>query len=170
MRQKHVIFAIITFCAIACDRIMPGGAWEGFEKELIIENQSDQGPWGGRRSIHWISNDKHFVERDVLNAAISYGWSPVDTVIVRERMLEKWTDGSRQIFPFYFDGNYSGPRSITGSDDKFRRWIRNDMILYRMKTNWMLFQPGTNETTAENGFLLISMDGHEMTMYHLWGE
>lgn len=53
---------------LSFDRVMPGGLWDKFERDLRIEKQSDHAPWGGTRSYFWRSDTMgHFAKREYLN-------------------------------------------------------------------------------------------------------
>jgi hypothetical protein len=52
----------------------------------------------------------------------------------------------------------------------YPRRIETDFKLYRFKAGWLFFEPGTDNFTEENGFVLLSSDHKQMTVYHLWGE
>lgn len=50
------------------------------------------------------------------------------------------------------------------------RKIKTDFTLYRFKTDWLIFEPGADNSIQENGFILLSSDNKKMTVYHIWGE
>jgi hypothetical protein len=54
--------------------------------------------------------------------------------------------------------------------EEFPHWIKSELTLYRFKTGWLIFEPGTDNATQINGFILISQDETEMSLYHCWGD
>ena len=85
--------------------------------------------------------------------------------------MRDWYVDRTPVFPVYFDGTimpYSDRRLDAYSS--FERRINDDLIVYRCRTGWLLLDPGTDESTQENGYILISRDGTQMAAYHMWGE
>lgn len=151
---------------------MPGGFWEKYENKFIVKNESDQGPYGGHRTIHWTAKEKGtFDEKRILDFAISKEWYPTDTMRFSKSDIMDWYSDKIPVFPIYFKGTYK----MYSEDDlsaftAFKRLITDDLTVYRFKTNWLLIYPGSNESTAENGYILIDKDGKQMTLYQMWGE
>jgi len=165
-----MIIAALSVSQTACDRIMPAGFWSAYQSEFIKENSSDQGPWGGCRTIHWESEKyKEFDARSITAYAEEKGWSLVNCVHVEKKQLKNWVKNGEVIFPAFLTGfEHSSPDSIYCHD--FPRLIDQDLTVCKFKTGWVRLYPGTNDWTEENGFILTSEDGRKMTLYHLWGE
>ena len=63
------------------------------------------------------------------------------------------------------------PKTFHGfSFEKFPRWINSNLTVYKFKTNFITIKPGTDNSIEENGFIVISEDKTEMSLYNLWGE
>lgn len=153
----------------SCDKVMPGGLWDKFEQALRIEKQSDQGPWGGTRSYYWKTNTKgYFNKKKVIDFTSLNDWELVDSIKYNEGQFKNWKNDGKP--SFIIDVGPFGP----ATDEKvlreeFPRWTTSD-LLYKFKTGWIILYPGTDSSTEVNGFVTLSTDGREMTVYHLWGE
>ena len=104
---------------------------------------------------------------DVLNYAEKNGWKLIDSAEYAQILPKSWTYSGKQIFPYNFnESNNIGNRL----NDELPRWIASDFELYIFKTGWVIFKPGTDESSLRTGFILISKDKRKITVYHLWGE
>ena len=170
--KKHIIHIILASLIISsCSKTMPAGFWNEFEKELIRNSVNDQGPWGGQSAIHWTSEKENKFEiSQIIDFAASNGWTIIDTLEYSIKDIEKWNDGKQLIFQACIEGfEPEGKDEIILFED-FPRWITNDFTVYRFKTDWIKIDLGTDNSSVENGFLLINQNRTEMTIYHLWGE
>ena len=170
MTKKLVLVISLLTVLVSCDRAMPGGIWDKFEKDLRIEKQSDQGPWGGTRTYYWRSKTLgHFNTKRVLDFAASNGWNLVDSIKYQEEEIRTWQNNGESSFTVQ-----AGPFEPSSEENfmaqDFPRWTNADLTLYKFKTGWLIFYPGSDNSTEVNGFVTISDDGIEMTVYHLWGE
>jgi hypothetical protein len=149
----------------------PANFWTRYQKDLIVKNMSDQGPWGGYRAIDWLAEKEHtFNSKVVLAFALKHGWQFMDSINFPTDSLQKWKYYDRHIFPLSSTG-FSPPRhNINWEYDHFPRWINSNLTVYEFNTGWEVFEPGTNNSTEKNGFVVINKDGTEMSVYHLWGE
>jgi hypothetical protein len=134
---------------------MPAGFWTEYKKHFIEKNSSDQGPWGGKRIIHWKAEKPNaIVAKEMLDFASGNGWLIVDSL--------------------HFPANRLKEMKIFGEDisqiNNFPKQISPNCTIYRFKTNWSLYEPGTDNSTDENGFVMITDDGTQMCVYHSWGE
>lgn len=170
--RKISVLILGTLFLISCDRSLPSGFWKNFRSELIEKSDSNQGPYGGKRSLFWSTPvNGTFSEKEVLEFASANKWEPVDSMTFTRKELHSWHHDGIPVFPIYFDGAikiYS--ENNLSAYTAFERWIESDLKVYRCRTNWLLFYPGTDESTQENGYIIISQDGRQMTIYHLWGE
>jgi hypothetical protein len=145
----------------------PAGFWTGYQRDLMIHNNSDQGPWGGWREIHWqCSDDQAFDVRHVVEFASKNGWELMDSTFLSEDDMKPWGYGGVIQFPFTYS-DFSEPRDF---HLKFKRWISTDLMAYRFTTGWIAVEPGNASHTELNGYILFSSDKKQMTVYHLWGE
>lgn len=151
---------------------MPGGFWNAFDKNSIVVNESDQGPYGGHRVIHWKSSiNGIYNPKSIIGFATSNGWIPVDTLLLDRSDLADWISNDKPVFPIYLKGiNKKWTEDDLGSYTEFERYIDDDMTIYRFKTQWILIYPGTDESTNENGYILVDKQEKRMTLYQLWGE
>jgi hypothetical protein len=139
--MKKTFLLLIAFTLLGCNKMTPAGFWKNFDPKHIVEGISDQGPWGGHRVIHWRNLTGRYNESDVLKFASHNGWKLVGSKYVHDM------------------GSY---------DDLSPMWIANGGMLYKFDSKWIKVDADTNKTAY--GYLLISSDKTQMSMYHLWGE
>ncbi len=162
------IFGILISSFVSCNRLVPAGFWQKYKKGLIQKEQSDQGPWGGYRILHWESKDNYnFEPDDILKYAKENGWTLIDSSEYGVNLPKSWTYSDKKVFPYNYDESIDLDNQI---NDKLQRWIESDFKLFSFKTGWIIINPGTDESTERTGFVLISNDNRKLTVYHLWGE
>ncbi|MHA4739830.1 hypothetical protein [Dyadobacter sp. MSC1_007] len=159
---------IASFASIlSCNRLHPAGFWVEYEKEHLKENKWDFGPFGGFVAMHWrASYDSAFSENHILNFAESHGWEQVDKTSFKSDTVRSWTSSGKPIF----FGTYSEHTYQANLSFDFPRWIDSDLVVYRFKTGWIAVQPGNKMETRVNGYLVVSADRCQFSVYHLWGE
>jgi hypothetical protein len=169
MKKTSLLLVLFTIL-FSCDKLMPGGLWDHFETDLRIEKQSDQGPWGGTRTYYWKSSAcGYFSQRKVFEYASSHGWSLVDSIKYQKQEIENLRTNNKPIF-IVQAGPFEPPSEVKFLEHDFPRCTNTGLTLYKFKTGWLIFYPGTDSATEINGFITISEDKMEMTVYHLWGE
>lgn len=160
------IIILLAFLGSSCNKLSPAGFWTNYEKELIKEKYSNQGPWGGKRYIHWQANDNHFFDlKNMFEFANDNGWHLIDTIMFSSEDLKRFTKNNKPSFPFTYT-DFNDPLD----DNQFPRWIITDATLYRFTTGWVAIEPGNLNSTEFNGYLLVNDKENEVTIYHLWGE
>ena len=167
---KRLVLAILPLTmSLSCDKVMPGGIWEKFEQDLLIEKQIDQGPWGGTRTYYWKSNSEgYFTKKKVIVFTSSNDWELVDSIKYQDEQFKNWNNNGKRSFIIEV-----GPFDPSTEDNLLKevpRWTNSDLTLYKFETGWIILYPGTDSSTEVNGFITLSEDGREMTVYHLWGE
>ena len=150
---------------------MPGGVWDKFETELRIKKESDQGPWGGVRSYYWKSDTKGYFDKERMSDfTSSNGWSLVDSIKYEKEEIRNLNKSNGPSFTIQVGPFETDASSDVFLEQDFPRWISTGLTLYRFKTGIVIFFPGTDSSTELNGFILVSDNGKEMAVYHLWGE
>ncbi len=171
-RYLLLVFLSMMISLPACRSTTPAGFWSNFHNDLLIKNLSDQGPWGGHRAMHWQSDKQQtFTAKDVLAFASSKGWIFTDSSYFTSLEVKRWVNTGSDVFPLSYDGfhaSVSGVNNMKNLD--FPRWIYSDCTVFSFKTGWVVYEPGTENSTEVNGFVLLSQDGKEMSVYQLWGE
>jgi hypothetical protein len=169
MRFFIIIFSVIVFTSCSFFP-SPEGFWRDYQDDYQTESVSDQGPWGGKRIIHWKKESGKFDKSDVAKFAIENGWSLQSDTIFDSSVTNKWTYDKKPIFPLYFKGfapefdfDYSGFTD-------YPRWITGDVKVLSFTTNYISIDPGTQEEVRINGFVILNSHQNEMTVYHMWGE
>ena len=117
--------------------------------------------------MHWReSSNGAFSKYDILTFAKSNGWKCVDTVSISSGALAKWLVNGKAHFPF----SYTDFSDLDNLELKFPRWIDPDVTVYRHTTGWLAVQPGNAVQTEINGYIVVSSDSSQFSVYHLWGE
>ena len=144
--------------------------WSEFKADLITETKEDQGGHGGHLAQHWKSNVPNtFLPKDVLALAKENGWELSDSSRIDTSISKKWVDWRTPIFPLSHMGIDTNVSSMVWTYDYFPRCIVTNFSVYAFKTGIYGFDPATDEELSVNGFVVISEDGSEMSVYHLWG-
>jgi len=171
MNKTLILILLPLIILPSCDNVMPGGLWDKFEQDLRIEKQSNQGPWGGTRTYYWRSNtDGYFTKDNVVDFASSNDWQLVDSMEFREEQFRNWRNDDDKPSFIIEVGPFKPATGNRVLKEEFPRWTNSDLVLYKFKTGWTMLYPGTDSSTEVNGFVTLSKNGREMTVYHLWGE
>lgn len=172
MTIPQLLLALLILTLTACSSISPSGFWTDFRPDYQISKHCDQGPYGGRRTIHWKSDVRDFFSTsEILDFAQKNGWTLVDTQLLNSEQMKSWSINDTLIFPLYLNGIYAMYSDDNlGSWTTFFRKIEADVTVFRFETSWLLFYPGTDESTEENGYVMVSEDGRQLSVYHLWSE
>jgi len=169
MRNIKTILCVFILGLYSCSKTTPSGFWESFEPQFLKENISNQGPFGGRRAMYWKAAQVTIKSQDILNYTHKEGWEVIDSLEVQTEDMSKWIYNGNPIFPLSHDG-FSVKRINNAMHKHFPRWITAKAKVYLFTTDWAVFDLGTDESNYENGFVLLSDDGSEMSVYHIWGE
>lgn len=164
------LILILTLAFASCNKTTPAGFWKNYEKDLVVKNISDQGPFGGHRAVYWKSEKKNaFTSAHVLQFAKKNGWTLIDSSQYNSNKTSKWTYNNKAVFPLTSTGFSDAVENNTQLEN-FPRWFGGQVTVFKFKTGWETINPGTHNSIEENGFVLINSDGTEMAVYHLWGE
>ena len=162
---------IIGLALSSCSRITPSGFWMNYKSDQITDKKNDQGPWGGTLIINWNANkNSEFNFADVEKIASKNDWKLIDRVDYYTADLKKMTDFGKPTINLPLKNFTPKEQRADLKSNSIPRKIETDFTLYRFKTGWVIFEPGTNSSTQENGFVLLSSDKKKMTVYHIWGE
>jgi hypothetical protein len=169
MRTITVAICTIIFWLSSCSKTTPSGFWKTFRVEYLKEDISNQGPQGGRRAMYWRARQGAFNSHEVNAYADKNGWKLTDSLEVQVMDMSAWVYNGHPIFPLSHEG-FTAKAFNSSVHKDFPRWINAKSKVYMFKTNWEVIEPGTNEGDNLNGFVLLSDDGSEMSVYHIWGE
>lgn len=154
-------FSIIVL-AVSCSKTRPAGFWENFHTGVLIHATHDNGPYGGRSEYYWNANTPHtFTIKELLTFAAKNGWQVCDSTSFPTDTLAKWKH-----FPF----TYTDFADSSMDFSLFQNRVRSEAKLYRFTTGWIAVEPGNARETDKNGYALLSKEGAELAVYHLWGE
>jgi hypothetical protein len=144
--------------------------WKNYKHDLIVEKNSDHGPYGGHSAIYWnAGNSTAFSAADILGFASKNGWTLVDSAAITKDQVNKWMYSNQAVFPLTKTG-FSDSVLNNAQLRQFPRWFGGPVNLYTFKTGWITIEPGTDNSIEENGFVLLNDDWKEMAVYFLWGE
>ena len=170
MRTRHrarlTVVLAIAVATSACSRAMPAGFWATYQKGLIVNSNSDQGPWGGSRWIQWVGKEGNtFTPAGAAAFATEHGWKCDAPVELSSEQVTTWVSYAekRPVFPLFFENNDAG-------NSRFPRHIEGDCTITRCETGWVRIAPGTGKDSPAFGYIQVSRDGARMAVYHLWGE
>ena len=168
---KGITIVCIFFMLEACSFVKsnPCGFWTAFKAEYLKEKIINQGLRGGYTTLHLKAKGAVFNPTEILSYANKNNWVLFDSVDVNSKDLLSWTYINTPIFPLSHTG-FSTESSNNAFYKNFPRWITKSSKVFMFKTGWITIVPGTDESTNVNGFVLLSNDHTEMSVYHLWGE
>ena len=155
-----LIFSISSL--VSCSYLSPAGFWNSFKKELILQEQSNQGPWGGTREIYWKSNTNNpFQENEILEFASKHKWKLVDSLTITEDLPKEKLFAELKIHEYSME--------VLVQKVLAKEKVQNAKI-YIFKTSQMLVNLNDGDNTFENGFILLNSTKTELKLVHLWGE
>lgn len=163
MKKVYLLIPLLA-TSLGCNKLSPAGFWQGFDKADIVNATSDQGPWGGKRTITWYNAKGKFSESDILKFAGANGWKltlvkNIDTAVNSENRYRKGNLADTG-FTIY-GGNTAG-------DMRFPGCVHNNCKLYQFDSGWTIVRE--DKTLTANGYLLVNADKTRMAMFHSWGE
>ena len=172
---KGIKIILINFALIlglsSCNKLIPTGFWNNYQKDFLKKNISDQGTNGGHRAMYWKAEKQGtFISREIIGFAEKNGWEFVDSLEIQADELKTWYYNNTAVFPLSYTGFSKTPTSNKSECEWFPRWINVGLKVYQFKTGWIAYDPGTDNSIDENGFVILNIDGNEMSVYHLWGE
>jgi len=148
----------------------PEGFWKDYEADYQTEHSSDQGPWGGRRIVHWKNKEGKFDKTKVVEFATKHGWKLQSETIFKASLTDRWTEDNRPIFPLDWSGfTPESDFGYAGFKD-YPRWISGDITVLSFSTNYISINLETQDEILTNGFVILNNERNQMTMYHMWGE
>lgn len=164
-----VVFSLAFFGA--CSETIPSAFWKDFQKDFTLKAFSNNGPWGGYTAMHWTTKKEQAVSsKKVIDFANENGWELVDSSFFKADEVVGWEYSGNAVFPLSHYGFDPELSFIISTYNQFPRWINSDVKVYKFKTGLLTIYPGTDNSTDENGFVLINDKANEMSVYHLWGE
>lgn len=164
--RNLLILTTLLLHATSCQRLRPAGFWGGFMPQFCLANVSDAGPFGGTTAMYWkLTGGAVFSEKDLFAFASQNGWKYVDAIKVPADTVSTWVSGE-PVFPFAYTDFTDDDITLTA----FPRWIESEIVVHRFKTNWIAVEPGNVRETRVNGYIVLSSDKKQLSVYHLWGE
>jgi hypothetical protein len=118
--------------------------------------------------MYWKKESGIFKEAELLNFASEKGWKLVDTKIVDSSIIDKWVSKNQPIFPLDHSGLHPSSNVDNIYNSLFLRWIKGTSKLYKFDSGWVVIDNDKSKTAY--GYVLLSQDQKQMSVYHLWGE
>jgi hypothetical protein len=170
VRFLKILFVLISLNLTSCFFNEPAEFWEDYEDEFQTEHTSNQGPWGGRRIIHWVNTQEYFSKKRVIKYAEENGWKYRKDTLCKYYTTQTWMIDDTEIFPFHWKGFM--PRFNFYSSDflRYPRWIKGDITVLSFQTNYISIDLETQEEILINGYIILNGKQDKMTLYHSWGE
>lgn len=143
--------------------------WFSYHPELIKEKVNTQGSYGGHTTIYWKEKPGTFKKEDVIALAEKNNWICLGMDTITAEDASYWTYMGKNIFPL----SHTGYKRLPDPDSVytwFPRYITSGFIVYKFITSSVAIEPGTDNATTENGFIIISDSLDQMQVFHLWGE
>jgi len=165
MRKLFLLILAVVF--VSCNKLTPAGFWKSFDSDHIIKNSSDQGPWGGHRTITWKNQANIYNSADIIKFAESNGWKLSDTEIIdtlADRNVSIKNEGDKlpeDADLVIYGGNTEANLSFSGC-------VNGGCTLYEFDSGWT--RVDEDETISAKGYILINANKTGMTMFHSWGE
>jgi hypothetical protein len=159
----------VLAAAVGCSRLSPAGFWARYRAESIVDQSSDQGPWGGVRWVHWVAPAPgRFTPAGAERFAASHGWTCQRPVSYSAEQVHAWQSSGKPVFPLPF-GPADRP-SGNGSAEALPRHIDGASWVVRCESGWIRVEPGSGKETPAFGYIQVDRSGTRMAVYHLWGE
>jgi len=156
---------------ISCSRLTHSGFWLSYKSDQITEQKNDQGPWGGTLAINWKAKpNTNFRIPELKKIAEENDWKLIDSISLNGIELKIMTELNKPIIRVPLKNFEPNAKDANYKSQPLPRWINADSKLYRFKTKRLIFDSGTDDSTAENGFILLSENGMKMSVYQIWGE
>ncbi|SFC93667.1 hypothetical protein SAMN04487907_1176 [Zunongwangia mangrovi] len=162
---------LIGLNIISCSRLTYSGFWLRYKSDQITEQKNDQGPWGGTLAINWKAKpDEQFKIAQLKKIAEKNDWKLIDSIPIKRTEIKNMTELNQPIIRVPLKNFEPNSKNADYKSQPLPRWINIDSKLYRFKTNRLIFDSRTDDSTNENGFILLSENGMEMSVYQVWGE
>ena len=154
---------------VSCAKGVPGGFWAEYRAESIVDQSSDQGPWGGVRWVHWVAPAPGaLTPAEAVQFAAAHGWTCQKPVNYSAEQIREWQYSGKPVFPLRF-----GPadrRPDNGAVQELPRHIDGDSWVIQCDSGWVRVEPGSGKDTPAYGYIQLDRPGTRMAVYHLWGE
>lgn len=143
--------------------------WLNFRSSEITHKSALSGAWGGHASIQWTSKGNPFTVESIKKFATDHNETYISTIPVSTEDMSKWhTSSGDKIFPL----SYDGLKTIPTDDELWKNFPRhiNDQnaTMVQLDNGWITALGGFEKPAYS--YALISSDGNQMALYHLWGE
>lgn len=165
--MKQLFLLILAVVFVSCNKLTPAGFWKSFDSDHIIKSSSDQGPWGGHRTITWKNQANIYNSADIIRFAERNGWKlldmkTIDTIANRNVSIKNESNKSPENADLaIYGGN-------TEANLSFSDCVNDGCTLYEFDSGWTRVEEG--ETISAKGYILINANKTRMTMFHSWGE
>ena len=153
-----LLLLLIATVVMSCSRLAPAGFWTSYRPASIVAQDSDQGPWGGHRWIHWLEEEGNSFELPAVVAfATEAGWECGEATQYGAEETATWVRRDDPIFPVL-------------RWRKFPRHLQGQLSVVECETGWIREAPGSGETSPAFGYIVMGNNDRGLAVYHLWGD
>jgi hypothetical protein len=138
---------------------MPSGFWKKFCKKYIVADKSDQGAWGGHRTMVWQTETPDYFDKEkIISFAWSNGWTLTDSSLIFSNQTKSWyANDTKMDAPF--------------EDATTAKWLNTDMKILKFDSKMMIESSlDSAKFTPAYGYVFVNADKNEMIMFEKWGE
>lgn len=164
MKRLSLLIFMVVFAS--CNKLSPASFWKNLDNEHIVKSTSDQGPWGGKRTISWKNRAGIYKRGYVVRFAEKNGWklkytTVIDTLLDRNISIDNEGLSPEDAELVLYGGNTDANYSFSGC-------VNNGCTLYEFDSGWTKVIEW--EDVMATGYILVNSAGTRMTMFHSWGE
>ena len=148
--RRLLLISLLAMFAAACPAVRgPAGFWKAYRPDLVVERHSDQGPWGGERSIRWhASVPGTFKPASAQAFAEANGWVLMDCIP-------------------YSPPPEGAPRLYAGAHSPALLAVPSTLM--RFDSRWIRENPGSGTTNVAIRYVQVASDGTAQYVFHFWG-
>lgn len=155
--------------------LSPAGFWSEYRRDELVDHESDQGPFGGRRWLRWRADrEGAFDARDVASFAAEHGWTLHSSERVPAEKIREWMatcqlplaecNPSTNHVPFDLAADY------VALPPRLSRSRAHEVEALSFDTGWVLYPDTLDHAWTVVGYAFLSADGRELVVTHHWGE
>jgi hypothetical protein len=170
MKLKTLFYILIVVCFTNCNLSSPVGFWKKFEYQNRVEFINHNGWFGGIHVLHWIGINGKYNKNEIIKLAKDNGWVLKKEQTFSSKQTHKWVYNDKAIFPVSWGKFNPEIETPFSSFENFPRWIEGKITVLSFETDLVSIDPSTQENHLINGFVILSEERNEMTLYHEWGE
>jgi hypothetical protein len=144
--MRTLTFILLSTLLSSCDSIIPANFWFNFKSDQITKKFSDHGPYGGTTIANWELSGEQLDTDELTQFAEQNNWSYLSTQTEFD-------------FPYYSHE----------LEERLSQFLTEYQIIMTFKTNWMIVEPGTDNSFDALGYIFLDSQRTKMTVFYYWG-